>query len=88
MKNLSKKNEKLARKFYLCTKEEWEWILNYFSTGKGTIPYEMISIYDFLDINPDNGEFFLPHNFYSSVKDTTMSDKEYQNAKKLYQTMK
>ena len=48
----------------------------------------MSTRYGFLDIKPDNGEFFLPHNFYSSLKHTTMSDKEYQNVKKFYQTMK
>ena len=58
------------------------------STRKGTIPNEIITAYDSLDIVPDDGEFFLPHNFYSSLKDTTMSNEEYENVKKCYKTMK
>ena len=48
----------------------------------------MIARYDSLDTKPGDGEFFLPHNFYSSLKDTTMSDEEYENLKKFYKTMK
>ena len=62
--------------------------LNYLSMGKDNIPYEMITRYDSLDITPENGQFFLPHQFYSSLKDTTMTDEEYGNVKKFYWTMK
>ena len=55
-----------------------------FINRKGAIPYEMITEYNSLDIVPDNGKFFLPHHFYSNLKDTTMSDEEYQNVKKNY----
>ena len=58
------------------------------STRKGTIPNEIITAYDSLDIVPDDGEFFLPHNFYSSLKDTKMYNEEYENVKKIYKTMK
>ena len=58
------------------------------STRKGTILNEIITAYDSLDIVPDDGEFFLPHNFYSSLKDTKMSNEEYENVKKNYKTMK
>ena len=44
--------------------------------GKGTIPYEMITRYDSLDIAPKNGQFFLPHQFYSSLKDTKIWKRE------------
>ena len=70
------------------TEEEQKWILNHLSTGKGTIPYEMITRYDSLDIVPENSQFFLPHHFYSSLKDTTMTNEEYESVKKFYQTMK
>ena len=56
--------------------------------GKDNIPYEMITRYDSLDITPENGQFFLPHQFYSSLKDTTMTEEEYGNAKNFYWTMK
>ena len=32
--------------------------------------------------------FFRPHQFYSTLKDNILTDKEYENAKKFYQTMK
>ena len=60
----------------------------YLSTGKGTIPYEMITGYDSLDISPDDENFFLPHHFYSSLKDKIMANEEYENVKKNYQTRK
>ena len=52
------------------------------------MPYGMITRYDSLDISPDNGKFFLPHNFYSSLKDDIMTLEEYENVKKFYLTMK
>ena len=51
--------------------------------GKDNIPYEMITRYDSLDITPENGQFFLPHQFHSSLKDSTMTDEEYGNVKKI-----
>ena len=48
----------------------------------------MITRYDSLDITPENGQFFLHYQFYSSLKNSVMTDEEYENAKKLYQTMK
>ena len=36
----------------------------------------------------ENGKFFLPHHFYFSLKDTTMTNEEYESVKKFYQTMK
>ena len=78
----------MSKEFNACTENDQEWILNYLSTGKGTIPYEMITRYDFLDISPEEGNFFLPHDFYSSLKDTIISKEEYENVKKFYQTLK
>ena len=78
-----KKDENLSKKFNSCTKEDQEWVLAYLSTGKETIPYEMITRYDSLDISPEDGNFFLPHHFYSSLKDDLMTMEEYENAKKM-----
>ena len=50
-----------------CSEEEQKWVLNYLLTGKGTIPYKMITEYDSLEIIPDDEELFLPHHFYSSL---------------------
>ena len=82
------RDESLSRKFSACTKEDQEWVLNYLSTGKGTIPYEMITRYDSLDISPEDGNFFLLHHFYSHLKDIVMTREEYDNVKKFYRTLK
>ena len=39
-------DENLSKKFNLCSEEDQEWVLDYLSSGKGTIPYEMIPRYD------------------------------------------
>ena len=77
----------LPKRFLFCTKDEKKWVLDYLSSGKGTIPYELITEFDSLNIVPDK-EFFLPHHFYSSMKDSTISDEEYENVKKFYTTLK
>ena len=87
-KKFIKKDPSLARKFNICTKEDQEWILDYLSTDKGTIPYEMITRYDSLDISPEEGKFFQQHEFYSHLKDNIMTKEEYNNVKKFYQMMR
>ena len=47
-----RKDENLSKKFNSCTKEDQEWVLSYLSTGRGAIPYEMITRHDSLDISP------------------------------------
>ena len=76
------------RKLSSCTKEDQGWTLDYLSTDKGTIPYEMITRYGSLDIFPEDRNFFLPHHFCSSLKDDTMTHEEHKNVKKNYQKMK
>ena len=61
-----KNDSKLSKKF-LFFEEEQKWVLNYLLTGKGTIPYKMITDYDSLEIIPDDEKFFLPHHFHSSL---------------------
>ena len=70
------------------TSAQKEWVLDYLSTGKGTIPYEMITRYDSLDISPGEDNFFLLHHFYSILKDTIITKEGYENVKKFYQTLK
>ena len=48
----------------------------------------MITRYDSVDISPEDGNFFFPHQFYSSFKDIIMTKEEYKNLKKFYQTLK
>ena len=82
-----KNDQKLNKKLYKCTIEDRDWILNYLFSGKGVIPYEMITRFDLLDIAPENDVFFLPHNFYSSLKKSIISNEDYNAVKILYRTM-
>ena len=81
------KDPNLSKKFPFFTKEEKKWVLKYLSSGKGTIPYELISDFDSLSIAPED-EFFKPHQFFSSMKDSVLSEDEYENVKKFYTTLK
>ena len=83
-----KNDPEFPKRFLLCTHEGKKWILNYLSSGKGTIPYELITQFDSLDIVPDDGDFFHPHQFFSSLKDNLLSEEEYEQVKKFYKTLK
>ena len=61
-------DECLARRFNLCAKEDQEWVLGYLSLGKGTIPYEMITRYDSVDISPEDGAFSSLTNFTQALR--------------------
>ena len=74
------KHEKLSKNFTSLSKTDQEWVLNHLSNGKGTIPYELISDFDSLNISPDK-DFFEIHQFYSNMKDSVISDKDYDNVK-------
>ena len=52
------KDESLLRKFKKYTEQDQEWIINYPSSVKGVIPYEMITTFDSLNISHQKGEFF------------------------------
>ena len=80
-------DDRLSRTFLELSITDRDWVLNYSSSRKGTIPYEMISDFDFLNISPDK-DFFEFHRFYSNIKDTVRSEEEYENVKKLYKLMK
>ena len=57
-------------------------MFDYLTAAKGTIPYEMITRYDFLDISPEDGNFFLLHLFYFSLKDDEMTMEENRRVQK------
>ena len=78
---------RLAKKFNERTEEDQEWVLAYFSSGKGVISYEMITRFDSLDILPEDNQFFLHYQFYSSLKETIITNDDYVAVKKFYQTM-
>ena len=52
-----------------------------FISRKGTIPHEMITRFDSLDIVP---EFFSIEQFYSRLKGDIISQQEYESVKKNY----
>ena len=81
-KKFIENDPKLNVKFQKCSDVEKELILDYLSSGKGVISYEMITRFDLLDIAPANDTFFLPHHFY-----TIISREDYKAVKKLYCTM-
>ena len=56
------------------------WILGYLSSGKGVIPYEKIKSHKDLKCVSEN-ELFGEIEFYSSLKNEIISDKEYENVK-------
>ena len=48
----------------------------------------MIARFDSLDISPEEGVFFLPHHFYSSLKETLITKEDYNSVKQFYQMVK
>lgn len=58
----------LATELVLLSQKDEDWILDYLSSGKGVIPYRMITNFDSLNIEPENGEFFKLEDFYSTLK--------------------
>lgn len=77
----------MSKRVLFLTKEDKQWVLNYLTSGKGTILYELITSFDSLSIFPDK-ESFEPHQFYSSMKDSILSNEEYENVKKFYTLLK
>ena len=75
----------LAEKLALVSDKSEEWVLDYMSSGKGVIPYQMITNFDSLNFGPEHGEFFKPENFHSSLKECEIGEEEYENVKKNFE---
>ena len=45
------KDPKISKKFLRLGKTDQEWVLNYLSTGKGTIPYKLVTDFDSFNIS-------------------------------------
>ena len=58
----------LVEKLLFLNEEDEKWILDYLASGKGMIPYHMISDFDSLNITPPKN-FFEYENFYSTLKE-------------------
>ena len=80
-------NEKLSKNFTSLSKTDQEWVLKYLSSEKETIPYELISDSDSLNISPDK-DFFEIHQFYYNMKDFAISDEDSDNVKRFYKLLK
>ena len=63
-------------------------IIDIVVSGKGIIPYEKIETIESLSLKPENGVFFTKDEFYSSLKDESVDEMSYQNAKTLFLTLK
>ena len=64
------------------------WVINYLSSGKGVLPYEMIKTWEDLNEKPTVEQLFSKTNFYSSLKNSIISDEEYEDIKKLFNLLK
>ena len=64
-----------------------KWVLNYLVSGKGTIPYQMITDFDSLKRNISE-EFFSYEDFYSDLKEKNISKEEYENVKNFFKILK
>ena len=50
IKNLLLSDPKTSKKFLSLNEEDRDWVLNYLSSGKGTILYQLITDFDSLNI--------------------------------------
>ena len=67
--------------------EDEKWVSDYLASGKGMIPYQMITNFDSLNIKPE-ADFFKHTDSYSSLKEKNISEKEYENVKKFFTILK
>ena len=44
-----------------------KWVLDYLASGKGMIPYQMITDFDALNVQPEK-DYFDYDSFYSNLK--------------------
>lgn len=70
----------LAYRLMFCNDEQEKWILDYLSSGKGIILYQMIKNFDSLKITPKD-DFFYRKDFYSSLKEKDISEKDMKTLK-------
>ena len=77
----------LREKLIFLTEKDEKWVLDYLVSGKGIIPYQMITEFDSLKRNISE-EFFLYEDFYSDLKEKNISKEEYGNVKKFCKILK
>ena len=77
----------LREKLIFLTEKDQKWVLDYLVSGKGIIPYQMITEFDSLKRSISE-EFFLYEDFYSDLKEKNISEEEYDNVKKFCKILK
>ena len=94
MTDIEKNNVRETSKRFLAfdliflDQEQQDWILDYLTSGKGIIPYQMITTVDSLETEPKNGAFFDKKDFYSTLKEKDISEEEYADVKNFFKLMK
>ena len=78
----------LSDKLMFLTEKDEEWVLDYLSSGKGMISYQMITDFNSLEIKPEHGGFFKHSDFYSSLKERNISDEKYENVKRFFTVLR
>ena len=73
----------LAEKLMFLTKDQEKLVLDYLLSGKGMIPYQMITNFDSLKILPKN-EFFEREDVYSCLNKKDIPVEEYENVKTFF----
>ena len=92
MTDIEKENVKkncrkfLAEKLMFLNNEQEKWVLDFLVSGKGMIPYQMITKFSSLEIKPKD-DFFEKKDFYLSLKGKDIST-EYENVKKFFKLLR
>ena len=75
-------------KYSLLSFENKKWVVDYLPGGEGVIPYEMIKqLEDFNIVPTTNKKFLAKTAFFSSLKSSTITDREYKDVQKLFSLM-
>ena len=72
---------KCSFKYNLLTFKNEMWVVHYLLPGKGVIPYGSIKTWEDLNTVPPTDNFFLKTDFYSSLKNTVISDEDTKTLK-------
>ena len=70
-------------KYNILTHGNKMWVINYLSSGKRVLPYEMIKKWEDLNEKPTVEQLFSRIDFYSSLKNSIISDEEYEDIIKI-----
>lgn len=68
-----------------CLPEDQHWILDHLARVKGMIPYQKITDFESLKMHvPRREEFFNKGNFYSTLRECSISDEDYGAVQKFF----